>query len=560
MSKERQQENEIARLRAQLDEQLLENSELQRKLSSKDNATDRDTAYATAGWKNTPFTSSAQKGLNRGTLLSRVSHEILTPMDAILGMTELVLETELTDGQREYLEMINASADRLFGVVSDVIDFSELVDGKLRCHMVNFDIHEELEYDLYVAKLSARHKDLQFSTTFSKDIPGFLNSDPARLRQVLNTLVNNAIYFSDEGEVALKVDCDGHDERGRLMLKFTVTGTGHKISDELRRTVFDLPVKIGIGDGDDKYSGGGLGLALAAQLVELFGGEIGVTSDKGKGTTFWFTWPVANPVEMYMGELPPDMFSQVQDRSMVLRGARVLLAEDESINASVTKAFLEQTGVQVDIVANGREAVEAIKKTRYNAVLMDVQMPVLDGLEATMKIRKVERDKKTRCPVIALTAHALGGDREQCLQAGMDDYLTKPLDKTQLIAMLVRYMTKKALVVGSEPQSQQDVIDPLIHGGWAVVLAETGRMGMYEASLAHFDMIVIDSSLPIADGLEMVKTVRRLEQFSGCRAIILGVGFTEEEEYAEYGDSGIDEFYLQPMVAQQFRQRVEQFR
>jgi len=556
MSKERQQEKEIARLRAQLDEQLLKNAGLQKQLSSNDYATDNPTA----GWKSTPHTSSAQKGLNRGNVLSCVSHELLTPMDAILGMTELVLETELTDGQREYLEMINASADRLFGVVSDVIDFSELADGKLRCDMVNFDVYKELEYDLYVAKLSARHKELQFSATFSQDIPGFLNSDPTRLRQVLNSLVNNAIYFSDEGEVALKVDCDGHDEHGRLMLRFTVKGTGRGIPDELRRTLFDLPTKIGLGDGDDKYSSGGLGLALAARLVELFGGEIGVTSGKGKGVAFWFTWPVANPVEMYMGELPPDMFSQVQDRSMVLRGARILLAEDEFINASVTRAFLEQTGMQVDIAANGQEAVEAMKKNRYSAVLMDVQMPVLDGLEATTRIRKIERKRKTRCPIIALTAHALGGDRELCLQAGMDDYLPKPLDKTQLIEMLARYMTKKALVVGSDPESQQDVIDPLVHGGWAVVLAETGRMGMYEASLAHFDLIVIDSSLPIADGLEMVSTVRRLEQFSGCRAVILGVGFAKEEEYAEYGDSGIDEFYPQPMVAQQFRQRVEQFR
>lgn len=556
MSKERRQEKEIARLRAELDEQLLKNAELQKRLSSNDSVAD----HATVGWKKTSYTSSAQKGLNRGTLLSCVSHELLTPMDAILGMTELVLNTELNDDQREYLEMINASAYRLFGVVSDVIDFSELAEKKLRCDMVNFDIYEELEYDLYVAKLSARHKELQFSTTFSQDIPGFLNSDPARLRQVLNSLVNTVIYFTDEGEVALKVDCDGHDERGRLLLKFTIKGTGRGIPDELRRTLFDLPMKIGIGDGDDKYSGGGLGLALAARLVELFGGEIGVTSGQGKGMAFWFTWPVANPVEMYMGELPPDMFSNVQDRSLVLRGARILLAEDEGINASVTRAFLEQAGMQVDLAANGWEAVEAMKKNRYNAVLMDVQMPGLDGLEATTRIRKIERKKKSRCPVIALTAHALGGDREQCLQAGMDDYLAKPLDKTQLLEMLARYMTKKALVVGSDPEIKQDVIDPLVHGGWAVVIAETGRMGMYEASLAHFDLIVIDSSLPVADGLEMVNTVRRLEQFSGCRAMILAVGFAGEEEYADYGDSGIDEFYLQPMVAQQFRQRVEQFR
>ena len=170
------------------------------------------------------------------------------------------------------------------------------------------------------------------------------------------------------------------------------------------------------------------------------------------------------------------------------------LAEDEPINASITKAFLEQYGVNVTIVENGRDAVKAMNKGSFQAILMDVQMPVLDGIEATREIRRKEKSKNTSCPIIALTAHALQGDRERCLQAGMDDYLPKPLDKDQLVEMLARYMTRKALIVGNNPESQHELIHSLVERGWAVSIAETGRLAMYEASLYHYDMIIIDSS------------------------------------------------------------------
>ena len=546
MKKYEELEKRIAELEAQLQKQVIKNSYLEKLLS----------ASTTQQKNDAPV--QMQRDLARSKLWSRISHELLTPMDAILGMTELAMDTELTDEQRNYLEMIDASADRLFGVVGDIIDYSELMEGKLRCDRRNFDLFEELEYDLYIAKLSAKHKELKFSATFAKDIPSYLNTDPDRLLQVLNTLISHAIYFTEEGEVTVFIDKDGFDDQGRLLLKFTVKDTGAGIPFKAQHSIFDTPMPASITGSDDKYSEGGLGLVVAAKLVDLFGGEIGVSSKKNSGSTFWFTWPVANPVDMYMGELPTDILSEQPERSMVLRGARVLLAEDEYINASVTKAFLEQVGVNVDVVGDGKEALEAMESNDYQAVLMDVQMPVLDGIDATITIRKNERSKGRRCPVIALTAHALGGDRERCLQAGMDDYLTEPLDKNQLIEMLAKHLTKKALVVSSDPESQHKIIQPLVHGGWAVVIAETGRMARYEASLSHFDMIVIDASVSMKDGVETVQTIRQLEKFSGCRATILGIGFTKDKDCEEYRANGIDEFYSQPTMAEEFAKKVEE--
>ena len=545
MKKHEELEQQIAGLKKRLKEQIDKNNYLERLLS----------ASTFPGEGDTP---KSQRDVAKSKLWSHISHELLTPMDGILGMTELALDTELTDDQRNYLEMINASADRLFGVVGDIIDYSELMEGKLRFELKNFDLFEELEYDLYIAKLSAKHKDLKFSATFAKDIPSYLNTDPDRLLQVFNTLVGNAIHFTDDGEVAVAIDKKGYDDKGRLLLKFTIKDTGQTIPAAVQHSIFETPIPVGISGGEEKYSEGGLSLVVAAKLVELFGGEIGVASNENKGSTFWFTWPVANPVEMYMGELPADMFSEQLDRSIVLRGAKVLLAEDEYINASITKAFLEQAGVDVDVVSDGNEAVQAMESKDYQAVLMDVQMPVLDGIDATIKIRKKERRKGKRCPIIALTAHALRGDRERCLQAGMDDYLAKPLDRNQLIEMLAKYMTKKALVVSSDPASQHQIIQPLVHRGWGVVIAETGRMARYEASLAHFDMIVIDVSVPLKDAMETVQTIRQLEKFSGCRSVILGTGFSPEEDIKEYAASGIDEFCLQQAGASDFARRVEE--
>lgn len=483
--------------------------------------------------------------------LANISHEILTPMDGILGMTGLVLETELTQEQRRYLEMVSASADRLLGVVNDILDYSQIEAGKLQLTPEDFDLYDLLECDLYILKLAAEHKKIDLLHYIDPDIPQNVRSDPERLRQVLVNLVNNAIKFTDKGLVTVDVTTTGNDQN--LILKFSITDTGIGISYEKQIGIFHTLGSAGGGD-DHKHSGAGLGLAVSAKLVALAGGEIGLESEPGEGATFWFTWPVEVSAEKE-GQVRRTV-DETFENSFVLKGANVLLAEDEPISGALTEKLLQQAGVQVTLVENGRKAVEEIERGTYQVVLMDVQMPVMDGLAATQEIRTRERQRGGHQSIIALTAHAMQGDRERCLQAGMDDYLTKPINKDQLIDMLTKYLTSTALVVDGDQTSQLAVVQVLIESGWRVTIVETGRSAVYEASLSNFDLIIIDTVPPQTDGIETARAIRKLEDYSGRRATIIGIG-TPVGDGMGVADEGIDDFIDLPVSKEQFKEKLQ---
>ncbi len=484
--------------------------------------------------------------------LANVSHEILTPMDGILGMTGLVLETELSEEQRRYLEMVSASGDRLLSVVNDILDYSQIEAGKLQLASVDFDLLDLLECDLYILKTAAQHKKLDLLHYIDPNIPQYVRSDPERLRQVLVNLVNNAIKFTEKGLVTVDVTLTGGD--GNSVLRFSITDTGIGIGYEKQKGIFET-LRSTVSGWDHKCSGPGLGLAVSAKLVDLAGGEIGLESDPGEGATFWFTWPVAEPMERER-EIAGGAVDESPEGSFVLRGARVLLAEDEPISGAVTKTFLQQAGVDVTLVENGRLAIEAIEKGGYQVVLMDVQMPVMDGLAATHEIRQQERMRGGHLPVIALTAHAMQGDRERCLQVGMDDYLSKPINKQQLVEMLTKYLTKTALVVGGDQVSQKAVVRVLIETGWRVTIVETDRSALYEASLSNFDLIVINTAL-VSDGIETARTIRKLEEYSGRHAVIIGIGVPAVASRQE-GDihKEIDDFITVPVSVEEFKEKL----
>ena len=325
----------------------------------------------------------------KGEFLANISHDILTPMDGILGMTGLVLETELTQEQRQYLEMVSASADRLLGVLNDILDYSQIEAGKLRLTLEDFDLFDLLECDLYILKLAAEHKKIDLLHYIEPGIPQNVRSDPERLRQVLVNLVNNAIKFTDTGLVTVDVTTIGYDTN--LILKFSVTDTGIGIPYEKQNGIFHSLGSAG-GGFDHKHSGAGLGLAVSAKLVALAGGEIGLESEPGEGATFWFTWPVTVSAENER-HLPGKTVDEADENSFVLKGANVLLAEDEPISGALTEKLLQQVGVQVTMVENGKKAVEETEKGGYQVVLMDVQMPVMAGLTAPQVIRARARQR-----------------------------------------------------------------------------------------------------------------------------------------------------------------------
>ncbi len=484
--------------------------------------------------------------------LANISHEILTPMDGILGMTGLVLETELSDEQRRYLEMVSASGDRLLSVVNDILDYSQIEAGKLVLDSVDFDLHDLLDCDLYILKLAAEHKKIDLLHYIEPSIPQNVRSDPERLRQVLINLVNNAIKFTETGLVTVDVTNLRND--GGLILKFSVTDTGIGIPHDKQKGIFHSLGSTGSGL-DQKYSGAGLGLAVSAKIVALAGGEIGVESDPGEGATFWFTWPVAESQERER-EVTGGGIGESLEQSFVLKGARVLLAEDEPISGAVTQKLLQQAGVEVTLVANGRQALEEVGKEKYQLVLMDVQMPEIDGLAATQEIRVRERRQGKRLPIIALTAHAMQGDRERCLQAGMDDYLSKPINKEQLVDMLLKYLTQKALVVDGERTSQQAIVQVLIESGWRVTIVETDRSALYEASLSNFDLIVIDTTPSGSEGIETSRAIRRLEEYSGRQTVIIGIGVPNTDVNRKDIDSVIDDFINIPVSREEFKEKL----
>jgi PAS domain S-box-containing protein len=507
--------------------------------------------------------------------LANMSHELRTPMNGIFGMTEILLDTELSLDQREYAETVRRCADSLLTVINDVLDFSKIEAGKLELETIDFDLQTVVDDAVVVVAPRAAAKNLELACRIEPDVPGILRGDPNRLRQVLLNLLGNAVKFTEQGEVVLHASVVKHTE-AQATLRFAVSDTGIGIPADRMHRLFQSFTQVD-GSMTRRYGGTGLGLAIAQQLAELMAGKIGVTSEVGRGSTFWFTavfgrgddttvrhpplelhgvrilivddnetnrdilrWQVhgwgmrgdtasdaAEALELLrvgcfggdpyqvalldmqmpgmdgealartiradgslaglalvlltsLGEMGgsggmPTPFAarltkpvrgrQLEDCLLrVLRevpaqrapdaaatpatpgpgdasGPRILLAEDDQVNQFVATRMLERMGLHVDVVANGREAVGAALRQAYDLILMDVQMPEMDGLEATLEIRRSE-GRKRRTPIVAMTAYAMRGDRERCLAAGMDDYLAKPVQTAGLHAILARWVQR----------------------------------------------------------------------------------------------------------------------
>ena len=494
----------------------------------------------------------------KSVFLENVSHEIRSSMNGIIGMTNLVLETELSPEQRLYLEMVSSSVDRLLVVVNEVLDFSRIETGELLIEPEDFSLKESLDDDLYVLKLTAQEKNISLTCSIAPEVPAYVHGDPARLVQILTNLVNNAIKYTNQGAVSIRIENCGYDRGNCLRLKFIVEDTGSGIAPEKLELIshyfkqkvvpnVSLPLSVGTT---------GLGLTVCSQLVKLMGGEIAVESGPG-GSTFSFELPFkeVSDIQSLEEKANTALESITESGTPILRGAKVLLAEDEPINRMLIETILKQQGVQVTAVDNGEAAVKEAYSGAYRMVLMDVQMEGMDGLEATREIRKHERKHGGHVDIVALTAQAMPGDREKCLQAGMDDYLAKPLEKTQLLEVIAKFLTNRALVVDGDPISQNVLVRTLIESGWQVILAETRRSAMYEASLSHFDLIVLDVFTPQLESLKVVKLIRQLEEYSGQRAMIIGVGDTEKVEALQ--DYGFDGSMVRPVTKEKILKHLD---
>jgi len=416
--------------------------------------------------------------------LANISHELRTPMSGVLGMIDIVLDGDLQPDQRDHLETAKNCANSLLALLNDILDLSKIEAGKMLLEQIPFDLGALASECVRTVEPSCLQKGIDLRLRVLPGVPTQIVGDPLRIRQIIANLLSNAVKFTDSGWVELRVMATEGKSESELEVALEVADTGHGIQKVKLAEIFEEFTQAD-GSTSRKYGGTGLGLAITRRLAGMHGGDVKVSSEVGKGSLFRVSLKCGRVLELTQ----PRRRSVVQETApvVVMNGQlpRILVAEDNKVNQRVVITMLRKNGYEVSVANNGIEALEFLERQRFDLILMDIQMPGMDGIQATHQIRK--RPEWARVPIVAMTAHAMTGDRERCLAAGMDDYVSKPVSPAHLAALVTRH------VLGPRQIAPVPVLEPILPSGNNRLFLQLApdQIGRMKAAAARGDMLIV---------------------------------------------------------------------